>query len=66
MGDEQIGQAELLLERTQKVDDLRLNGNVQRGNRLVAEDEIRIQRKNMAMQILWRWPPENSCGYRLL
>ncbi len=45
MRDEQIGQTKLLLQVAQEVDDLRLNGNVKCGNRLIAENEIRIQRK---------------------
>ncbi|KKN95133.1 hypothetical protein LCGC14_0182020, partial [marine sediment metagenome] len=39
--DEQVGEAELLAQVLQKVDDLRLDGDVERGNRLVADDELR-------------------------
>ena len=42
MGDEQIGQALLLLQLLQKVDDLRLDGNVQSGNTLVADHKLGV------------------------
>ena len=35
----------LLLQIVQQVDDLRLNGHVQRGNRLVADDELGVERQ---------------------
>ena len=45
MGDEQIGQAEFFLQLIEHVDDLRLNRYVQRGDRLVADDEVGIDRQ---------------------
>ena len=45
VGDEQIRQAEFFLQVLQQVDDLRLNGHVQRRHRLVADDEIGVDRK---------------------
>ena len=42
---EQVGQAELVLQILKQVDDLRLNGHIQRRNRLVANDEAGIDRK---------------------
>ena len=45
MGDEQIGQTELLLQILEQVDDLRLDRNVERRDRLVAHDELRIDRQ---------------------
>ena len=45
VGDEQIGQVALFLQLLQQVDDLRLDGHVQRGDRLVADDELGIQRQ---------------------
>ena len=42
MGDEQIGEVLLLLEILKQVDDLALKGHVQRGNCLVADDELRL------------------------
>ena len=41
--DEQEGQAKLALQILQQVDDLRLHRNVERGDRLVADDEARAQ-----------------------
>ena len=42
MRDEQIRNAELFLQLLKHVDDLRLNGNVQRGHGLVADDELGV------------------------
>ena len=50
VADEQIGQAELVLERAQQIEDLRLNGDIEGGN-LVASAR--------AIEMRWRWPPEN-------
>ena len=43
--DEEVGEVEVLLERLEQVDDLRLDGDVQGGDRLVADDEVRVQRQ---------------------
>ena len=43
VGDEKIRQVALFLQGFQQVDDLRLNGDVQRGDRLVADDELGVQ-----------------------
>ena len=43
MRDEQIGQAHFILQFIKHVDHLRLNGNVQGRDRLVADDELRVQ-----------------------
>ena len=45
VGDEQIGEAELLLQIHQQVDDLRLHRNVERRHRLVADDQLRVERQ---------------------
>ena len=45
VGDEQIGEAVLLLEVFEQIDDLRLNGHVQGGNGFVTDNELRIERK---------------------
>ena len=45
VGDEQIGQVELGLQILQQVDHLRLDRHVERGNRLVAHDELRLHRE---------------------
>ncbi len=41
--DEQIGEAELAAQGGEQFDDLRLDRNIQRGDRLVADDEVRMQ-----------------------
>ena len=38
--DEQVGQADFPLQRPQEIEDLRLDGDVERGHRLVAHDEV--------------------------
>ena len=45
MGDEEIREVELVAQVLQQVDDLGLNGDVECGDRLVADDELRIQRE---------------------
>ena len=40
VGDEQHGEAEALAQVRQQIDDLRLNGDVERGHRLVGDDEL--------------------------
>src|SRR5207248_780396 len=44
-GDEQVGELEALAQILEQVDDLCLNRYVERGNRLVANDELGIERK---------------------
>ena len=41
VGDEEIGQPESFLQVLQQVDDLGLDGNIQGGDRLVGDDQIR-------------------------
>src|SRR6187402_230068 len=43
--DEQIGELEALLQLDQQVDDLRLDVHVERGDRLVGDDEFRLERE---------------------
>ena len=45
VGDEQVGQAKLLLQIFQEVDDLCLDGDVEGGNGLVEDEQIRTQRQ---------------------
>ncbi len=45
MGDEQVGEAELALEVLQKIDDLRLDRDVERRHRLVTDDQPRRKRE---------------------
>ena len=45
MRDEQVGEAEPLLQIEQQVHDLRLHGDVERRDRLVGDDERRLERE---------------------
>jgi hypothetical protein len=45
VGDEQVCQRELGLELLQQVDDLRLNRDVERGDGLVRDDEVWVDRQ---------------------
>ena len=42
MRDKEVGQAHLLLQVLKHIDDLRLNRDIQRGDRLIADDELRV------------------------
>ena len=64
--DEEVREPALVAEVEQQVEHLRLDRNVERGDRLVADDEVGLDgeaRAMPAMPIRWRCPPENSCGY---
>ena len=43
VGDEQVGEVELVLEVLEQVDDLRLDRDVERRHRLVGDDQLRLQ-----------------------
>ena len=55
-------EAELALQLAQQVEDLRLDRDVERRDRLVGDDQPGSSASARAMPIRWRWPPENSCG----
>ena len=42
MRDKEVGQPHLLLQILNHIDDLRLNRDIQRGDRLIADDELRV------------------------
>ncbi len=48
VGDEDVGQTEPMLQIHQQVDDLRLHRDVERGHRLVADDQLRLDRQARA------------------
>ena len=62
VGDKKVSQAEFLLQVFQQVDHLRLDGNIQGGDGLIADDQIRVEARARATPMRWRCPPENSCG----
>ncbi len=43
VGNEQVGEPELLLQLLQQVDDLCLDGDVQGGDGLVADEQVRLE-----------------------
>ncbi len=45
VGDEDVGEAELLLEVVEQVDDLSADRDVEGGDRLVGDDQLRVQRQ---------------------
>src|SRR5262245_14830117 len=45
MRDENVGETQLFLQIFQEIDDLSLNGDVERGHRLIADDKGRFHRK---------------------
>jgi hypothetical protein len=46
----------------QEVENLSLGGDVQRGGRLIRDQELWPQAIAIAITTRWRWPPESSCG----
>src|ERR1700730_1537280 len=48
VGDEDVGEAEFALQLLQEIDDLRLDREVERGDRLVADDQFGIDRQRPA------------------
>ena len=58
--DEEVGEREVALEALQKVEDLRLDRDVERGHRLVETISFGDRASARATPMRWRWPPENS------
>ena len=54
--------AELLLQVADQVEDLRLDGDVEGGRRLVGDEQLGVVTSAIAIMARWRIPPENSCG----
>ena len=61
--DQDDARARLLLQLLDQFENLRLNRHVERGRRLVGDQQLRA-RTTSAIAIItrWRMPPENSCG----
>ena len=53
------------LEILEQVEDLRLDRDVERRDRLVGDDQLRVGDDRARDPDRCRCPPENSCGYRL-
>ena len=45
MGNENIGEAQIFLQLFEQFDNLRLNRNIQSGNRLIADNQFRVAGK---------------------
>ena len=43
MGNEDVGDSEFLLEVIEQVEDLRLDGKIQRGDRFIQDDDVRVE-----------------------
>ena len=54
---------ELGLELQNQVQDLRLDGHVERRRRLIRDQDLRLAASAMAIMTRWRMPPDSSCGY---
>ena len=62
MGDEQHRHVHLALQVLERLEDLRLDGDVERGRRLVGDEQIGSLASAMAIITRWRCPPESWCG----
>jgi hypothetical protein len=45
-----------------QLEDLRLDRDVERGRRLVGDEQVRAAASAIAIIARWRMPPENWCG----
>ena len=50
------------LQVADQVEDLRLHGDVERGRRLVGDEQVRVVASAIAIIARCRMPPENWCG----
>ena len=57
-----IDKAAPVAQIEQQAQDLRLHGDVERGGRLVGDQEFGPQASASAIMTRCRMPPENSCG----
>lgn len=62
VGDEQVGESELLLEITEQVENLCPHGDVQRRHWFVAHDQCGARRQSSSDDDALALPPENSWG----
>ena len=65
VGDEEVGEAEVALQRVEQVDHLRADRDVEGGDGLVEHEQLRVQRKRTRDPDPLPLAPENSCGKRL-
>jgi hypothetical protein len=65
MGDKQKGNAEIVAQIGKQVDDLRLDRDIQRRDRLVGNDKVRVENQRPGNPDTLALTAENSCGKRL-
>ena len=63
VGDQHDAHAELGADVGDQFEHLRLDRHVERGGRLVGDQQLRPEASAMAIMMRWRMPPENWCGY---
>ena len=51
-----------LAELVEQVEHLRLHGHVERGRRLVGDQQLGLHESAIAIITRWRMPPESWCG----
>ncbi len=62
VGNEHQRQTEIPLKIFKQIQDLGLDGNIQRGDRLVRDDQLRLRCQRPRDGDTLPLPPENSCG----
>lgn len=59
---EKVGKVKLFLKVLKKIDNLRLDGDVERRDRLIGHDQLRVESEGTCNPDPLTLPPENSCG----
>ena len=62
VGDQDHAHPELVAQAGEQVEDLGLDRDVERGRRLVGDQQLGFSRSAVAIITRWRIPPENWCG----
>ena len=65
VGDEEVGQPELVLEFAHRVQHLGLDRDVERARGFVTDDEVRVDGQGPREVTRCRCPPQNWWGWRL-
>ena len=62
VGDQDDRRAARGLQLAHQIEDLRLQGDVERGGRLVGDQQPGSQASAIAIMTRWRMPPDSLCG----
>ena len=62
VGDEDDAHPSFSCELAEQLEDLRLDGDVERGRRLVGDEQLGSHASAIAIITRWRMPPESWCG----